>query len=213
MLALDLRGHGRSERRPASLELDALVEDAGAAAATFELAPVVVGQSLGGAIAIALAAWAPELVHAAVVVEASPSRDPCAAREVREWLDSWPAPFKGREDAERFFGGGACGAAWADGLEETPRGLVSRFDPDVVEELVRAVTKIDLWEDWQRIECPILVVRGGRGSLTTAEAKRMAEANPRAWVAAVEAAGHDLHLDDPSGFGTVVEPFLAEVLV
>ena len=58
----------------------------------------------------------------------------------------------------------------------------------------------------------MLVVRGGRGSLSPGEAGRMAEANPRARVVAVANAGHDVHLEDPSGFRAVLEPFLTEAL-
>jgi pimeloyl-ACP methyl ester carboxylesterase len=209
VIALDLRGHGESERRPEAARLQGLLEDARVAATLFDRATVVVGQSLGGAVAIALAARAPEHVRAAVIVEASPSRDLGAAREVREWLDSWPLPFADSDEAERFFRGGQRGRAWADGLAETPAGLVPRFDPAVVEELVRAVTTVNLWDDWRRIACPVLVVRGGEGSLEPAEAERMAGANRRASVVTVESAGHDVHLDDPEAFRAAVEPFAA----
>jgi pimeloyl-ACP methyl ester carboxylesterase len=212
VLALDLRGHGLSERVPSWADFDALVDDALAAAATFELSPVIVGQSLGGAIAIALAARAPERVRAAVVVEASPGPDPEAAEVVRRWLASWPTPFPSRQEAEGFFGGGRPGAAWADGLVETAGGLMPSFDPEVIDRLMRSSSSSDLWAEWRSIACPALVMRGGRGDLSEDEARRMSEANSNARVAIVPDAGHDVHLDNSSGFRTVIEPFVAELL-
>jgi pimeloyl-ACP methyl ester carboxylesterase len=212
VVALDLRGHGRSERHPGPTGLEALVADARATAASFDSAPIVLGQSLGGSIAIALAAHAPELVRALVVVEASPSADPSASRAVRSWLDSWPVPFASGAEAAEFFGGHTRGAAWAAGLEETEAGRIPRFDPDVVEDVTRAVAGVDLWSDWRRVACPVLVVRGGRGDVTAAETEQMTAANPRAVALRVEGAGHDVHLDEPNDFRAAVEPLARSLL-
>ena len=49
VVALDQRGHGRSERRPADVSREAFVADAVAAIEELALAPaVLIGQSLGG---------------------------------------------------------------------------------------------------------------------------------------------------------------------
>lgn len=173
---------------------------------------LVVGQSLGGLVAIAAADRRPDLLQALVVVEASPSPDPAAADEVAEWLESWPVPFPSHGEAARFFGAGLHGEAWARGLERASGGFVPHFDPDVVVALVRAATKRDLWREWWEIKCPILVVRGESSGLSTAEAERMAAANPRARVVAVAGAGHDVHLDTPSGWRGAVEAFLDEAV-
>jgi pimeloyl-ACP methyl ester carboxylesterase len=210
VVALDLRGHGSSELRPADLSLDSFVADAVAAATEFGSAPILVGQSLGGSIAISMAGRAPEAVRGLVVVEASPTADPDAARVVRRWLDSWPTPFPSRADAEAFFGGGSAGAAWAAGLAETEDGLRPRFERDVVEHAVREIAAIDLWEEWRRIECPTIVVRGGRGDLARAEADHMVAENRNAQLVEVEAAGHDVHLDQPASFRAALESFFVE---
>jgi len=62
--ALDARGHGHSERAPADVSLDAQVADAAFVIEHLGLRPVVlVGQSLGGVTALALAAERPDLVR------------------------------------------------------------------------------------------------------------------------------------------------------
>jgi pimeloyl-ACP methyl ester carboxylesterase len=213
VVAIDLRGHGESERRPPSVDFDAFVQDALAAVAASAGPPVVVGQSLGGSIALALAARRPDALRALVLVEAGPDPDPAAAGVVRAWLDRWPLPFPSLADATAFFGGGEAGKAWAAGLTEMAEGLLPRFDPDIVEAAVRSAGAMDLWPEWHRVSCPSLVVRGGRGGLSAAEARRMTEANPRARAVEVEDAGHDAHLDDPPGFREVVERFLDDILV
>src|SRR5436190_22374251 len=75
VVALDARGHGASTRYPADVSSAALVDDAAFAVEHFGIAPVVaIGQSLGGLIALLLAARHPELVSGLVVAEASAAR-------------------------------------------------------------------------------------------------------------------------------------------
>src|SRR4051794_25577418 len=107
VVALDVRGHGASERRPDDVSLEARTDDVGFVLEQLALAPaVVVGQSLGGQTAIALAAYRPHLVRALVLVEASPApvRE-TTVREVAAMLARWPVPFPTRDDAVAFFGG------------------------------------------------------------------------------------------------------------
>jgi pimeloyl-ACP methyl ester carboxylesterase len=74
VLALDLRGHGRSEHAPGDVSRGAHVADVAFATERLGSAPVVlVGQSLGGHLAMLVAARHPTLVRGLVVVEASPA--------------------------------------------------------------------------------------------------------------------------------------------
>jgi pimeloyl-ACP methyl ester carboxylesterase len=211
ILALDLRGHAGSERRPEDASLDALVEDAGAAARELGPGPVLlVGQSLGGMVAIAAAARHPDLFDALVVVEAGPAPDPAAAGEVAAWLVSWPVPFASRDEAATWFGDGLRGEAWADGLATTPEGLVPQFEPDVVVALVRSAGSESLWDDWRAIRCPTLIARGEHG-LPAAEAEEMARENPSARLVTLPGAGHDAHLEAPAAWREALERFLDDL--
>jgi pimeloyl-ACP methyl ester carboxylesterase len=173
---------------------------------------VVVGQSLGGLIAIRLAAARPELVCALIVAEASPSpaSDPDAfAAEVAAALRRWPVPFASRSAAEAFFGGPSVAAsAWAAGLVERDDGLWPRFDVDAEVRMLRDAVAESAWPEWERLACPVLVVRGSRGTLTEAEADAMAARGRDVRVAAVPHAGHDVHLDQPKEWRRVVTDFL-----
>jgi pimeloyl-ACP methyl ester carboxylesterase len=117
-----------------------------------------VGQSLGGLIAIELAAELPGLVRSLAVVEASPSPadDPdAAAAEVAAALRRWPVPFASYEDAVAFFGGPSVAAsAWASGLVERDGGWWPRFDIDEQARMLRAAVARSRWPEWERIVCP-----------------------------------------------------------
>lgn len=70
VVAVDLRGHGDSDAPVQRYTIDALADDVGWMCEQLGLvAPVVVGHSLGGIVALALAAARPELVAAAVMID------------------------------------------------------------------------------------------------------------------------------------------------
>jgi pimeloyl-ACP methyl ester carboxylesterase len=210
VVGLDLRGHGDSTRTPSTVAPDAFVGDVSAwlDALGFEHATVL-GQSFGGLIAFLTAARKPERVARLVVAEASPAPDPGAVAVVRDWLESWPLPFADLDAAVRFFEGGSLRAqAWALGLEERDDGLWPRFDQATVLEALRE-SSTGHWDDWDSIRCPTLIVRGEHGMSTT-DAEAMASRLGHAGVETVPNAGHDLHLEQPTAWRAVVEPFLAD---
>jgi pimeloyl-ACP methyl ester carboxylesterase len=191
VVALDERGHGRSEPRPDDVSRAAHVADAALAIERLGRGPaLVVGQSLGGHLAILLAARRPALVRALVVVEASPSAapDPAAfAAMVAASLDTW-----------------------ADELERTT-GRRPRFDRAVMERTMREGVADDAWEEWAAIRCPALVVRGGRGPFERDELERMVACGADARLVELPDAGHECHLDQPAAWRAAVERFLDEV--
>jgi pimeloyl-ACP methyl ester carboxylesterase len=218
VLALDARGHGRSERQPADVSRAAHVADVAFAIERLELGPVaLVGQSLGAHAALLVAAEHPRLVRALVVAEASPlaAPDPAAfAASVAGWLAAWPAPFPTREAATAFFAGrgwsALAAAAWVDGLERRHDGWWPRFDAEVMERTLDEAVAQDRWDAWEQIACPTLVVRGEAGTLPPEVAREMAERLPGARCSTLAGAGHDLHLDRPDAWADALRAFLAE---
>jgi pimeloyl-ACP methyl ester carboxylesterase len=216
VVALDARGHGRSERFPADVSRAALVADAAFAVESLRLGPVVVvGQSLGGLAALLLAAERPDLVHGLVVADASPAGggDPKATEaivtELADSLRRWPVPFASRETAVEFFGGPSLVAeAWADGLEHLHGGWWPRFDVEVMVRTLRAAVSQPYWDAWERISCPALVVRAGNGIIPAADAHAMADRGRHATLVELVGAKHDLHLDRPAEWRKAVSEFL-----
>jgi len=212
VVALDQRGHGRSERAPEDVTPAAFVADALVAVEALGLAPaILVGQSLGGLIAFLAASARPDLVSALVVVEATPNREgPEVAEQIADYFDSWPLPFPSEEAAVTFFGGESLRArAWARNLVAGPDGLEPAFDADVLVAAIAGALERDHWDAWRALAVPTLLVRGATGELSAEEAAAMSGAVPSARIVVIPGAGHDVHLDAPEAWRAAVEGFLA----
>jgi pimeloyl-ACP methyl ester carboxylesterase len=217
VVALDARGHGRSERTPADVSRAAHVGDAAYAIERLALGPaIVVGQSLGGQAALLLAAQRPDLVRGLALADAGPGGfdddEGAVEANVQDLVRSlgrWPVPFSSREAAVDFFGGPSSSAdAWAGGLEQRDGGWWPRFDAGVMARTLREATRRSYWDEWERISCPVLVVRAGRGELSAADARAMAERGQRVEVVELRDVGHDLHLDSPDEWFAALGRFL-----
>ena len=210
VVALDQRGHGRSERRPADVSREALVADAIAAIDELALAPaVLIGQSLGGHTAFLVAAARPDLVRGLVIAEASPvEAKPGQPEEIRKLLSAWPM-FPSCDAAQEFFGGTPAGRAWARNLDETEEGLLPSFEVDVMVEAIAGAADAR-WDEWRQIQAPTLIVRGERGDLSDEESAEMVRALPTATLVTLPG-GHDVHLDEPEAWRAAVESFLARL--
>jgi pimeloyl-ACP methyl ester carboxylesterase len=211
VVALDQRGHGRSERQPADVSREAHVADVADAIRQLDLGPVLlVGQSLGGHLAMLVAARHPDLVRGLVVAEASPIQ---ASEEHAEGLGQtltrWPVPFDSRQAAIEFFDGPSlCADAWTDGLEHRDGGWWPRFDIDVMVRTLREATRQDYWDEWERIRCPTLVIRAGAGTLSAEDAQAMLHRLPSGRLVELPGAVHDLHLDQPAQWREAVMEFV-----
>ncbi|MFD8922463.1 alpha/beta fold hydrolase [Streptomyces sp. NPDC059569] len=212
VVAYDARGHGASELRPADVSRAAHVRDVVAVAEHLALnRPVLVGQSLGGHTAMLAAAAHPHLFSALVLIEAGPKGpSPELPARIGGWLDSWPVPFASTEAATAFFGGGPAGRAWAAGLAEHPDGLRPRVDRDVMVACVAENARRSFWEEWSRVRCPTLVVRGASGSMPEAEATEMRVRRPGTEVRVIPSAAHDVHLDQPGALHEAIAAFLGQ---
>ena len=212
MLGLDQRGHGQSERHPQDLARAAFVADVASVIDELSLAPVVlVGQSMGGNTAFLAAAAHSDLVAALVVIEASPHGPaPELADGIRRWLDRWPIPFRTPELAREFFiAQELVPDPWIAGLERREDGLWPCFDKTIMVECVADLAARDYWTQWEAIRCPMLIIRGEHGRLSTEDAEKLAEHAAQAETATIPNAGHDVHLDAPGECSVALERFLA----
>jgi pimeloyl-ACP methyl ester carboxylesterase len=217
VVALDARGHGRSDRFPPDVSPRTLVADAAFVIERLGLQPaVVVGQSAGGLTALSLAASRPELVSGLVLVEASPTGNGEDVEEVvsatAAALRQWPVPFSSRSDAHAFFaqrfGGELAAEAWTSGLEHCEDGWRPRFDVEVMAQTLREAASGGSWDEWERIACPTMVVRAEKGMVEPHVARDMVERLPDVRLVELTDAAHDLHLDRPDQWRQALSSFL-----
>ncbi|MFC8303275.1 alpha/beta fold hydrolase [Specibacter sp. NPDC057265] len=195
-ILIDLRGHGRSTRRPGDVSRKAFVDDVIRVIEKAAGAPVtLVGQSMGGHTAMLLAAARPDLVHQLVLLETGPgSGDPAQREALGQFLRSWPVPFASHKAARRFLGDGPLEKAWVEDLEERRDGLWPSFDPDV---MVGAITEVSAprWAEWESIRAPTWVVYGENGMFTAEEKSEFVLRGHNVQRRELSGASHDAHLD------------------
>lgn len=211
VLVPDLRGHGLSEQVPVDVSVDTLVEDVWRVADS--LVPGVrvslVGQSLGGLIAMVAAAIAPSRVGTLALIETVPAGqpDPDFAHEIQAYFASWPLPFASRAEASEFLGDSAIARSWVDGLEQHPDGYRPRFTAATMGRMARELVPTR-WEEWSRVHAPTLAIFGERGMFTPSQIQRLADTRPETACMSVRDAGHDVHLDQPEALFHLLDAFL-----
>jgi len=197
--APDLRGHGAaSERLPATF--DAVIEDV---ASLVDGLFTLVGYSMGGRIALALALARPERVVRLVLLSASPGLADPHQRETRRHADEALAGEIERSTIESFARRWASQSLFAgqppevdrlahvDRLRNTPAGLAG-----ALRGLGTGVME-PLWNRMADLELAIDLVVGERDEKFRATNERMAEAMPDARLHVIAGAGHAVHLENP----------------
>ncbi|WP_330316994.1 alpha/beta hydrolase [Streptomyces platensis] len=219
-VALDQRGHGRSEK-PAEgpYGREAYVDDAIAAIEQLGLAPVaLVGHAMGALTAWQLAARRPDLVSALVICDMRASALGAASqREWTEWFRSWPVPFATLADVRKWFGEDdptlerprpARGEFFAEVMAERADGWRPVFSRRQMLSARETWVHDAHWEELAQVPCPALVVRGLDAELGRAEAQEMVRVLPRGAYAEIPDAGHLLPWEQPDAWCAAIEPFL-----
>jgi pimeloyl-ACP methyl ester carboxylesterase len=219
VIALDLPGHGRSAlRRPhRPLIRQPLSVEGMAGAVERVLGQVderpahVVGLSLGGCVALALALGAPGRVRSLTLVNAFARLRPAGVRGTLRMLERLallavaPMPVIATRVARGLFPG-------PDQIElrAAAEASLSRTDKRVYLAGVRAVTRFDARRRLGEIRCPTLIVAGGRDTtVPRASADLLRRRIPDARLVVVPGSGHATPYDRPALFNQLVLEFVA----
>ena len=207
VFALDLRGHGRSDRHPQDVSPDAFFGDVLAVVGALELGPAhLAGQSFGGHVGFLAAAHSPGTVSSLTVIEADPDASTAAVvQSVAGWLASWSRPFPTEEDALAFFATSSSPETWVAGLEEREGGYWPAFDAALLTTAFEGVAGRSWWDESRRVVAPTVVIRGDRGELAAPLAQSMASLLAHAETRTVADAGHDVHLDQPGAVAEAIK--------
>ena len=219
--AIDLPGHGHSDHRddgPFSPRENA-IDVAVAIGALAPDARMVVGMSLGGLTAIALTAHAPALVRKLTLVDVTPGVDRDKAAPIAQFI-SGPESFDSFEEilartiefnptrSESSLRRGVLHNAVA---RDDGRWVWRYQHPGMAENADIPADFATLWDDVDRIDVPVMLVRGAvTGTVVDdADEAELLRRQPGARVELVEGAGHSVQGDQPVELARLLTDFLA----
>lgn len=213
VIALDVRGHGQSDKPRERYSIGAFAEDVIALLDHLHLGRVhLVGISMGGMIGFELATRWPERLNSLTIVNSAPEVKP---RNLREYL----------EVARRLFlahvlGLDTVGKALGKLLFPKPeqadlrRKIQQRWPQNDKRAYLSSLHAIIGWgvqERLARITCPTLVISADR-DYTPVSLKQAYVGNlPNARLVVIEDSRHATPLDQPERFNTTLLDFLEQV--
>ncbi|PSQ90991.1 MAG: 3-oxoadipate enol-lactone hydrolase [Bacteroidetes bacterium QH_2_63_10] len=211
VLRIDLRGHGRSERGDGPYSIAQFARDVAVVLREQAAVPAhVVGLSMGGMVALELAAGAPQLLRRLVVVNS------VADMRLHSWGDVWF--YVSRRLAVQMLGMRRVGKLIAQRLFVKPnqeglqRKFVRRWARNDKQAYLWSMDAIMRWSVAGRlahIDAPTLLVSSDEDYTPPAAKNRIVARMPNAELAVVEDARHALPVERPDEFNAVVGDFLA----
>ena len=193
-ISFDLVGHGRSgwlaKKKDYSLEtsvrhIDGLMDYRGISRVDW------LGTFTGGILGMIFAARDDSPIRRLILNDIGPVLSLSSIKLLLERAGS-NIIFKNLEDANMYFRNvySDCGiiddADWSDftirSINREVDGTYSlHYDPAVIDELQSVRNDIDFWEVYEKIRCPVLVLRGKQSqNLSKNTAKRMTQVGPKA---------------------------------
>jgi pimeloyl-ACP methyl ester carboxylesterase len=184
---------------------------------------IFVGTSLGGLVAMTIAAIAPQRIAAAILNDVGPELSQEGLDRIKSYVGR-DVRFKSWDEAAEALAANHANAFpyshadWVRMAKRTARqenGEI-RFDYDKAIALpfdtAGPTPQIDMWPLFVALaQKPLLVIRGERSDLLSAPAaEKMSRAAPNAKFAVVPATGHAPMLDEPEA-SNAIDAFLEEV--
>jgi pimeloyl-ACP methyl ester carboxylesterase len=224
VLALDYRGRGESDYDPLparyvpltyARDIIQLLDQMGIPQAVF------VGTSLGGLVAMTLAATAPQRIAGAILNDVGPELSQEGLERIRSYVGK-AGRFAGWDEAARAIAANNRGvpSAWTheDWIKAARRAcredgdaVVFDYDPAIALPFAAPAPDppIDLWPLFGALALhPLLVLRGEQSDLLGAAAfEKMMRAAPDAAFVTVPGVGHAPMLDEPEA-ATAIDAFL-----
>ncbi len=216
----DVRGRGLSQRDPEPShykmpvylrDLEILLNGLGADKVA------IVGTSMGGLMAMTLAATRPERVSRIVLNDVGPELDPAGLERIRRYAGRSPVVATWAEAAVQLRQ--IFGAAWPNLAEARWESLARRsyrsnaaglLEPDadpLIGEVVRnsASAGRDLWQLWSGLrQVPVLALRGELSDLLSMQTlERMQSEKPDLQTAVIPERGHTPLLDEPESLSRI----------
>lgn len=215
----DLAGHGRTTRLSSSLEAEAsalkkMMTQQGFA--SFHL----VGYSMGGRLALALALLYPEAVRSLILESASPGLGSEQERAERKASDEklaqriekdGIAPFVDfwenipMFDSQKSLSVSIRETIRSERLNQSTEGLASSLRQ------MGTGSQPSYWQRLSNLQMPVLLLTGTQDEKFTQIARQMSSLIPFCEWIEFEGAGHAIHVEQREKFGTIVKKFLLNI--
>lgn len=215
ILIFDQRGHGKSFKPESGHAPEDYANDLLKILDELKWEKVnLIGHSMGGRNAINFAFRFSRRVEKLVVVDITPNGNPGDSEYYHKLLARIPTPFKNKKIAKEFllneFDDPVLGGYFYANLKENEQGeAVWRFSKEGILESVTSVRSKNRWHEWEGIDVPILLIRGGNSKdLSEKQFDEMLQKNRRARGVTIEGAGHWVHSDKPNEFIEVLNNYL-----
>jgi pimeloyl-ACP methyl ester carboxylesterase len=210
LLAMDLRGRGRSAKPPSGYSIEAHGRDILGLLNDLGLSRVVLmGHSLGAFVSLAFAAQNPGRVSQLILIDGggklSPGQTAKVMAGIKISLDRLGKAFPSYEAYVEMLKKAPFLQPWSPALdtyfryemEEAKEGFRSRVLPGAIQEDILSLAELDASNFYPQIQCPVLILRATHGVLSKDDlllpedvVQRMVREIPRARRVDVEGTNH-----------------------
>ncbi len=212
VVAFDLPGHGRTPGDPADWTLDGAAALLGSVVGSLGAGPGhVVGLSVGGMIAQALALDRPDLVASLTLIDTAAAFPDVARAGMRARAATARASGMAAvlpSTLERWFTAGTM-ARRPDLIDRVTKTLLSD-DPEIHAAMWDMISGLDLVPRLRSVSCPTLILVGEHDpSSPPAAARQLCDGIPGARMHVIPDASHMAPLERPDAVNAHLIPFLA----
>lgn len=213
VVAIDIRGHGRSDKPRERYSIAGFAEDVAALIEHLGLGRVhLVGISMGGMIGFQLGVERPELLQSLCIVNSGPEVKAKSPRDVLEIAKRW--------SLSRLLSLDTIAKGLGRLLFPKPeqaelrRKIEERWPQNDKRAYLASLDAIIGWgvrERLARISCPTLVISADHDYTPVAQKEAYVKEMPNARLLVIEDSRHATPLDQPQRFNSSLLAFLAEV--
>jgi pimeloyl-ACP methyl ester carboxylesterase len=212
VVALDVRGHGQSDKPPGPYSIPLFTTDTAELMRSLELGPShIVGISMGGWIAFQLAIDTPDMVQSLVIVNSGPE---LIVRSLRDRLNVLQRSLLVRIFGMRKIGEFLSSRLFPKPEQEPLREMfIERWaenDRRAYTESFRGALGWSISDLLHTIMCPTLVVASDEDYTPVSTKEAYVERLPRGELVVIEDARHAVTAERPEDFNKVVLDFLAK---
>ncbi|WP_281645182.1 alpha/beta hydrolase [Parendozoicomonas sp. Alg238-R29] len=210
VVLVDLPGHGRSGyRSPPSVQ--AMADDIHRLLQQLNIKLCdVMGISMGGMVAMSLAAARPALIQKLILVNTAPSLHD-VIRPIRYLLPLHnllayiPAPVLAKILLHNLLPGKQLAA-----VRHHAQKYWQKNNPRIIAEILKQLTFTNLWPQVADIRAKTLMIRGQHDTFTLSAALRICQTIPKARLITIRDSGHATIVDKHARFNEILQQFLEE---